>query len=859
MSEEKLTELLTAGYEAEDLDYKLWIDINSKKSMLGLCIDIMAMANTQGGYIVIGVNDNFEPQGLPSDFHIDQAQIQQIISNYMKPVAEITYAEKNLKIDDSRKKFAFIYVNPSKDIVVACKDGHYNVKPNKTTYAFRSGDIFVRKGTSSQRADSDSIRLLIEKRIKKESPAPRSTKISEQEIIELQLEQKHNLQRPDYKQFIGREEYVEDILEKLRQRFFVISIDGIGGVGKTALALEIAYRCLQSKLFDAIIWVSAKKKRLILTGIDDIVPSLTSYENLINSILEVLGFSTSINKPLPEKEKKVDKLLRTAKCLIIVDNLEAVEDERIFEFLKNLPEPSKALITSRKRLGEVERVVRLKEMSFEEAKKLMLMDARDKRVDSLLDADEETLRDIYNVTGGIPLAIRWVIGWISLGHSISWVCEKVKKSDSPVLDFCFKEIYEKVLSQDARKILCIMPIFGYNPSKEELKAAVALPYDKFEEAIAQLVMLSLINRDIKIDNQGISRTYYNILPLTLSFAQSKLSEKRGLEVEARKRLARYLQRQQKQREALEQYGYALERIGATTEKGKLAALQSQLAFAAYQRGNYAEAVKLFKQALKVDPNLAYTYQLWAMVERQEGNIGKAEELFREASRLNPANPIIWRSWAMMKKELGNLEESQKILRQGLQHRPDDKATIHSLAVIQSIKGRFEEADRLFQKAYTERPKKFGDKRNNMYVYAARAENLRKWGESEERKKLFRSAREKYMKGLVLISKGLYFNPTEWNLIKNRIRLYRSLARVESKMGNFSKAEELFKKAIYYSPKNLGQRKHNSAVYYSRALNFTKMNKINEAIRMCNESNRQAHNEKALQLKYQLISKLQKGG
>jgi tetratricopeptide (TPR) repeat protein len=852
---EKIKELISVGYESEELDYKVSLDMGSKKTILELCVDIMAFANTRGGYIITGVSDgDFKPTGLPEDYHVDTAQIQQAISNYLKPVIKFIYAEKFLEIEGSRRKFACLSVDQSDEIVVTHKDGNYAAASGRTKSVFRSGDVFIRKGAMSIKADSDSMRLLVDRISQgKLADITETSKMLADEASTLQLRPMHNLQRPDYREFIGREMYIADILAKLGQRFFVISIDGIGGVGKTALALEIGHRCLDQKLFDAIIWVSAKSKRLILTGIDDIIPSLTSYENLINSIIEVLGYETSVSDPLSEKEKRVSKLLKTAKCLLIIDNLETVEDEQIFDFIINLPEPSKVLITSRRRLGEVERVVRLKEMTFKEAKKLILMDAQDKSVEPLLKATEPVLSDIYKVTGGIPLAIRWIVGWISMGHDVNWICSRVGKSDSPVLEFCFREIYQNLLSPSGREILCLLPIFDHDPSHDELRFVAKMSDEKFEQAIGELVMLSLLNRETKTDQSRIMKTYYSILPLTTSFAQAKLTENRGLEVSARKRLGLYLQRQEKQREAIEQYGYALERVGATTEKGKLAALQAQLAFAAYQRGNYNEATSLFKQAIDVDPNLAYTYQLWGMIERQEGNIGKAEELFREAARLNPTNPIIWRSWAMMKREMRDLDGSEKLLQEGLKHRPSDKASIHSLAVLQSLKGNHEYADRLFRRIYTPHPRNFEDTKNNLYIFAARAENFRKWGEVLEQRLAYDKAREKYKSGLDLLYRGLHFDSQDWNLLKNGIRLHRSLARLESKDGNYELADELFKKGVFYRARNEYQKNHNSIVYFSRALNFVKMKKNEKAIEMCDESLRYADNERALRLKEELTS------
>jgi hypothetical protein len=47
----------------------------------------------------------------------------------------------------------------------------------------------------------------------------------------------------------------------------------IGGIGKTALAVEAAYRCKERGLFEAFICVSAKLKRLEPSGIKEQSPA----------------------------------------------------------------------------------------------------------------------------------------------------------------------------------------------------------------------------------------------------------------------------------------------------------------------------------------------------------------------------------------------------------------------------------------------------------------------------------------------------------------------------------------------------------------------------------------------------------
>src|SRR5262249_43534717 len=57
-----------------------------------------------------------------------------------------------------------------------------------------------------------------------------------------------NLPSPSYIELIGRKKEVARLLEFLSSHYaaHLITVDGIGGVGKTALTLEVAYRCLRA-------------------------------------------------------------------------------------------------------------------------------------------------------------------------------------------------------------------------------------------------------------------------------------------------------------------------------------------------------------------------------------------------------------------------------------------------------------------------------------------------------------------------------------------------------------------------------------------------------------------------------------
>ena len=54
----------------------------------------------------------------------------------------------------------------------------------------------------------------------------------------------HNLPRREYTKLIGREKEFQKVIDGLTGRPYLISIDGLGGIGKSALALEIGYKFL---------------------------------------------------------------------------------------------------------------------------------------------------------------------------------------------------------------------------------------------------------------------------------------------------------------------------------------------------------------------------------------------------------------------------------------------------------------------------------------------------------------------------------------------------------------------------------------------------------------------------------------
>ena len=171
----------------------------------------------------------------------------------------------------------------------------------------------------------------------------------------------HNLPQPDYGEFVGRKEELAQVHRILRpyphSRHAVVTIDGIGGIGKSALALEVAHRYLrdydrlpEEERFDAIIWTSAKASVLTADGIAPRQQITRTLDDIYTAIAVTLG-REAITRARPEEQAaRVTKALTQQRTLLIVDNLETVDDERVNAFLRELPAPTKAMVTTRHRI-----------------------------------------------------------------------------------------------------------------------------------------------------------------------------------------------------------------------------------------------------------------------------------------------------------------------------------------------------------------------------------------------------------------------------------------------------------------------------------------------------------------------------
>lgn len=345
---------------------------------------------------------------------------------------------------------------------------------------------------------------------------------------------------PPRNEFIGRKGEIEIVHKALLSRPHIICIDGVGGVGKTSLVLEVAHECLAaSKSIESNNRIATFKGFIYITtkGHD------LSLDNMLDEVAEQLERDIEMRQLLKrqllqEKRSSTIRIFQNNPCLLIVDGYETITDTAVEDFLLELPEPSKVLITTRKKTVSSARIISLNGLPDLDAIEFVRSYGESQHLREIVNAGDTQLLLLCKATEGNPLAIQWALGQIGdAQQSLDATLGNIEKNKGNTFEQIFL-ISWGLLSQDARRILRIMPIFKTDAFKQSIEVVSRLFRDDFNIAMRQLTKMSLINTK-EIQEASIQR--YSIHPLTQEFILAKLITEPETAYYANKDLALFLE------------------------------------------------------------------------------------------------------------------------------------------------------------------------------------------------------------------------------------------------------------------------------------------------------------------------------
>lgn len=299
----------------------------------------------------------------------------------------------------------------------------------------------------------------------------------------------HNLPLPDYDEtgLIGRAKDVEAIIQLIKRgRESVITITGEGGIGKTALALEVAYDLVDDvdQPFEAVLWTSLKYERLTGQGIQDIANAARDMSTAMGPLGRT--FDSTFKGGLQD----LAEALAGLKALIVLDNLETVGGIDFAQMYKALPDTVSYLVTSRIGVGEYERRFPLSPLVEKDSLRLFNDFIRARRLESLQRLSKETRVEIVTRLRHSPLAIKWFVLAVEAGRDPL----ALVRDQSELLEFCVRSVYDD-LSGAAQEVLSALAVLGRPVTADELVILLDHSADSINMGLQELIRGSLVRRD----------------------------------------------------------------------------------------------------------------------------------------------------------------------------------------------------------------------------------------------------------------------------------------------------------------------------------------------------------------------------
>jgi nucleoside-triphosphatase THEP1 len=339
-----------------------------------------------------------------------------------------------------------------------------------------------------------------------------------------------NLPSQGYRELLGRKHYIDSIVDALRDSYGrrVVSIDGLGGIGKTALAREVAENSL-SQGFEEVVWLTAA----IREGSEQM-----TFETVLDGIARQLHEPSLLKLQGETRINKTREILNSKRILIVLDNMETAKEPQnlITDKLFSILGSSKAIVTSRHRFRNIENDIcsfHIGGVSKEIALQLVKDTAIEKNMPTVLEVSEDELEPIIDATGNLdagysPMALKFMVGQLEKydrDEILNYVknvrlidsCEE--PSERNEFRFFWQHIFLKslrLLSPLDRKFMYVMtrmlePNVGTG-REDVIRASMGLTEDDFLQVRESTWRVSFL----EIGHQGLRKRLY-LHRLTFTF------------------------------------------------------------------------------------------------------------------------------------------------------------------------------------------------------------------------------------------------------------------------------------------------------------------------------------------------------
>lgn len=522
--------------EGHLIDYKLLVDFDDMASLAELARDILGFSNSEGGVLVLGVDDHL--QSVESHVAVNFRTARESLGFFLGTRVNFDMDECTPTVLGSARRLITVVVRRSATVYpnLLRKDIQLRGLIRKVKYV--RGTLFYREGAETK---AESPYGDIEARARElgftgAAPRTRTSFLLREDKPGLRL------YAPINDRFFGRQAELTELLAKFDDpRGRGISIAGFGGVGKTELAIQVVSELLRRGKFKTIYSGSAKQTLLGPGGQQQTDPVFIDLASFLADFAAWLGLNPQ-PESTPEELARVciAELRKYPRALLFVDNLETVEDRALLEFLDSKL-PTNVWIVATARVHKIRNFVypkELREMDAHDAARLLRHELKRQGLHALASTDVKQLREKARSLYCHPLAIRW----------FAWAC----KSDAAVWERGIGNVNEREL-----EAFCVAHTLGHLDRETQKVLGAILAISGVAEPTAQCIQhtggvaASILERSLwELECSGLvtavtdddGNTTYSVATLADRPA-AELAHKNGWEGDYVRNLREYLKLQ----------------------------------------------------------------------------------------------------------------------------------------------------------------------------------------------------------------------------------------------------------------------------------------------------------------------------
>lgn len=480
----------------------------------------------------------------------------------------------------------------------------------------------------------------------------------------------HNLPMPDFDEtgLIGRDEEITKIKRLCHSGFPVISIVGEGGVGKSALALKVAYELVEDEnpIFDAVVWVTSKTTQITVNEIKEIDGAIADSLGVIQEIsTQTAGENSSF-------EDVID-YLSNFRIALFIDNLETILDDNIKDFVSSLPQGSKIIITSRIGLGAFEYPVKLEGIEEHYGSQLLRSIAKARGVHALAKIEEEVSRRYVGRMHRNPSYIKWFVSCVQTGKAP----ETVLQNSDLFLDFCMTNVYD-YLSDSAQQL--ISSLLCAPGLKDVAELAYLNSFDSLaaQKSIQELMATNMLSQASKSKGASI-KTTYELSELARSYLgkHHKPTQRfQKLIRDKRNKLNSLFEQQMSKRNG---NNYSIKNVKFRDKTDRIIVKMLMDSFGFISSGKHDKAITILEEAHRLAPDYFEVARFTAYFHQKSGNFNDARKQYELAILLAPDTPQLhfWFGKFLLHEE-ENVDEAVEQFK--LAHKLDNNSVDVALAL-----------------------------------------------------------------------------------------------------------------------------------------------------------------------------------